>query len=197
MSLIVCLNHFWNSANITQLVYRSSTNHREIDISFVRIKNSPKMELRPRRSRKRNPGRRLPAVIRFPWYGLPLPVQHTILKELVGQCEGVSGEWRQSCAAYASVCFEWQKFFEKIVFKKFVLHESDLEGFERIVKRRTGSAGTRKSIEAPKRPKLVAGALSSTVSRMPRIQHIWLRVGLRHYGCPECSVAQSPKEVVR
>lgn len=155
------------------------------------------MELRPRRSRKNNPGRKLPAVTRFPWYGLPLPVQHTILKELVGDYEGVSEEGRQSCAAYASVCSEWQKFFEKIVFKKFVLHESDLEGFERIVKRRTGSAGTRKSIEAPKRPKLVAGALSSTVSRMPRVQHIWLRVGLRHYGCPECSGAQSPKEVVR
>lgn len=181
----------------TGFIYRSSTNRREIEISLIRAKNGTKMELRPRRSRQKPQSQKFPAATSFSWGDLPLEVREIILKKLEDDYDGVPEEGRQRCAAYASVCSEWQKFFEKIVFKKFVLHESDLDGFERIVKRRTGSEETRKSAKAPKRLKPVAGALSSTVSRMPRIQHIWLRVGLRHYGCPECSGAQSPKEVVR
>lgn len=197
MSLLIRVNNFWNSANTTQPIYRSSTNHREIEISLIRTKNSPKMELRPRRSRQEPPSQKLTAVSRFPWYGLPVHVKAAILSELAGDYEGVQEEGRQRCAVYASICSEWQKFFEKIVFQKLVLHAPDLDGFANIIKRRTGGVETRNSLRASKNPKLATGAFSSTVSRMPRIKHLWLRVELLPYDCPECRRAQSPAEVVR
>lgn len=155
------------------------------------------MELRPRRSRQKPPSQKLPAASRFPWCGLPIHVQAAILSELAGDYEGVQEEGRQRCAVYASVCSGWQKFFEKIVFQKLVLRASDLDGFAKIIKRRTGGVETRNSVVVSKRPKLVARAFSSTVSRMPRIKHLWLRVELLPYDCPECRRAQSPAEVVR
>lgn len=180
-------------ASHAQVIHRSSTNH----ISLVRTKNSPEMELRPRRSHQKPPSQKLPAVSRLPWYGLPLHVQVAILSELDGDYEGVQEEERQRCAVYASVCSEWQKFFEKSVFQKLVLHASDLDGFAKIIKRRTGGVETRNSVGSSKRPKLATGAFSSTVSRMPRIKHLWLRIELLPYDCPECIRAESPAEVVR
>lgn len=183
----------------TGFIYRSSTNRREIEISLIRVKNGTKMELRPRRSRQKPQSQKSPAITSFSWGDLPIELREIILKKLEDDYDGVPEEGRQRCAAYATVCSEWQGFFEKIIFRKLVMHASDLDGFAKIIKRRTGGVETRNLVGASKRRKLATEALpvSSTLSRMPVIKHLWLRVELPPYGCPECRRAQSPAEVVR
>lgn len=163
--------------------------------TLVRMENGSKMQLRPRPSRQQSKTPKLQSDAKFPWFQLPSPVQDIILKELAGNYDGVSKEDGQRRAAYATVCPEWQTFFETRSFRKLVLHASDLSDFAKIVKRRAGGGKRRKS--GPKRRKLVAGATSSTVSCMPQIQHIWLRIELLSYRCPECRRAQDVGEVFR
>ncbi|KAI7775692.1 hypothetical protein LA080_006475 [Diaporthe eres] len=137
----------------------------------------------------------LPAGVTFPWCKIPSLVQDIILGELAGDCDGGSTQGGEARAAYAAVCSDWQAFFEKISFRKLVLHDGDLDYFEEIVKRRVKSEKTvRRQIRGRQQATAV---LASTKSRMPRIQHIWLRAELLNYDCWYCKVPQTPKEVVR
>lgn len=148
------------------------------------------MELRPRHRGKV----KIPAAVKLPWCELPLLVQDIILGELAGDYDDGSTEDGKARAAYASVCSDWQAFFEKISFRKLVLHDADLDEFEKIVKRRVKG---RKIVGRRTKGKQVAEALASTTSRMPRIQHIWLRAELLNYECWDCKAAHSDKEAVR
>lgn len=152
------------------------------------------MELRPRRRSKAITSAMLPAGVTFPWCKLPSLVQDIILGELAGDCDGGSTQGGEARAAYAAVCSDWQAFFEKISFRKLVLHDGDLDYFEEIVKRRVKSE---KTVRRKIRGQQAAAVLASTKSRMPRIQHIWLRAELLNYDCWYCKVPQTPKEVVR
>lgn len=152
------------------------------------------MELRPRRRGKAITSAKLPPAFIFPWYKLPLLVQDIILGELAGDCDGGLTQGGEPRAAYAGVCSDWQAFFEKIIFRKLVLHDGDLDYFEKIVKRRVTS---KKIVRRRTRGNQATEVLASTKSRMPRIQHIWLRAELLDYECWDCKVPQSPKEMIR
>lgn len=152
------------------------------------------MELRPRRRGKAVTSAKLPGAVTFPWCRFPLLVQDIILGELAGDCDGGPTQGGRDRAAYAAVCSDWQAFFEKISFRKLVLHDGDLDYFEEIVKRRVKSE---KTVRRRSRGQQAAEVLASTKSRMPRIQHIWLRAELLNYDCWNCKIPQTPKEVVR
>lgn len=164
-------------------------------VSLVRMESGSRMERRLRPSRQQSKTSKLQADIKFPWFRTPLVVQEIILKELAGSYDGISKEDGHRRAACATVCSEWQAFFERRSFRKLVLHASDLSEFAKIVKRRAGGEKCKKS--GPNRRQSVAGATSSTVSCMPQIQHIWLRIELLRYQCPGCRRAPAPAEVVR
>lgn len=112
-----------------------------------------------------------PSVELINWQRLPEIVQKAIMRELAEDYNRHSLEDKRYRAAYAAVDLQWQKFFEKLNFNKFVLRSSDLQDFGKIVKRRLQS---RKG--------------------MPRVRHIWLCVELRPYKCSSCKFPEEPKE---
>lgn len=128
------------------------------------------------------------------WERLPLIVQEAVLEELAEDYNRHSLEDRRSRAAYASVSLQWQEFFEKLNFNKLILRHSALNGFRKIVKRRShicksGNAGRRRQ-----RPVAVT---SPSLSRMPRIQHIWLCIELLPYDCGRCKLPEAEKPWVK
>jgi hypothetical protein len=115
-----------------------------------------------------------------PWAGLPLLVQEAVLKELAQDYNRYEVMDKRHRAAYATVNLQWQEFFEKLNFNKLVLADSDLERFGEIVRRRTPHNKSGKESCQP-----------SSLSRMPRIRHIWLQIQLLPYTC-SVSWAQGP-----
>lgn len=96
------------------------------------------------------------------WASLPVEVRRMILKFVClptsgGQCNGVSFP---KVAQFASVCLEWQTFFEACTFRRLVLNPGSVDDFDAIV-RRDGV-------------------------RLAYIQKLWLRVELLEYLCPKC-----------
>lgn len=138
------------------------------------------MKLRPRLKGQNSATVRTTAATGFPWCGLPFDVQIIILKQLADDRDGGEAQG----GPYAAVCLHWQAFFEKLNFSKLTLHDSDLSVFEKIVKRRTKNGKT-------------GGVAASGVSPMPRIQHIWLRVGLLEYECWDCRKPPDGREAIR
>lgn len=63
-------------------------------------------------------------------------------------------------ARLASVCLEWQAFFEAHTFRRLVLNPGSLDEFEAIIRRDD--------------------------IRLAYIQKLWLRIELSEYECPEC-----------
>lgn len=124
------------------------------------------------------------------WAGLPLVIKEMIMQKLADKQHGRdSPEDRKNRAAYAAVSSEWQHFFEARSFGKLVLHPSALEDFQRIIQRRQNLDPVRKAdrMKLKRRPKRPAGEYTPpVVSRMPRIEHIWLRVELGLYDCRTC-----------
>lgn len=153
------------------------------------------MAPRPRRRRVNSRTGGLEATDIFPWEKLPSIVRHAILTKLAaGRDDGAAGRRRRrtrSFAAYASVCPEWQAFFEEINFRKLILHDSDVVAFKEIVKRRTKGRNIAGCQTRSQR------AVAATVSSMPRIRHIWLRVELQRYGCWFCRKIQGDLELLK
>ncbi|KAK7749284.1 hypothetical protein SLS62_008253 [Diatrype stigma] len=69
-------------------------------------------------------------------------------------------------SGYASVSRGWQSFFERLTFKTLRLHQDDIPNFTKIVK------GHRTSF----------------------VRHIWLRLELLGYDCPNCEEPESEAE---
>lgn len=146
------------------------------------------MELRPRR-RRVNHRTGEPDI--FPWEKLPSILRHAILKNLVTDRNyGAPGRGKRY-AAYATVCSEWQAFFEEINFGKLILRDSDVVAFKEIVKRRAKGRNTDWCRTRSQR------ALAATTSSMPRIRHVWLRVELHRYGCWFCREPQGKLESLK
>lgn len=96
------------------------------------------------------------------WASLPAEVRQMILKFVClpdsgGQCNGMS---YPTVAQYASVCLEWQIFFEARTFRRLVLNPASVEEFDAVVRRDD--------------------------VRLAYIQKLWLRVELSEYECPKC-----------
>lgn len=105
----------------------------------------------------------------FRWAGLPTEVRLRILEATAWKprrcCLTKRSIIDPSLARYASVCREWQEFFEKRTFSHLALHQRDIEHFGKIVRHRAYL-----------------------------VEHIWLRVELRRYGCPTCMKSEKEDE---
>ncbi|KAL1880123.1 hypothetical protein Daus18300_001486 [Diaporthe australafricana] len=128
------------------------------------------------------------------WGQLPDIVQQAVLSELAEDYNRHSAEDRKRRAAYAAVCQQWQELFEKLNFSKLVLLPSALKEFGNIVKRR--SQNMNGGDEGRQRQKTAAKD-SPYLSRVPRIQHIWLRIELLAYDCTKCKSPEEPREAIR
>lgn len=129
------------------------------------------------------------------WGKLPLIVQELVLKELAGDYDRYLLEDRQCRANYAAVSPQWQRFFEKLNFRKLVLHPSALREFRKIVRRR--SYNKKPGKKRQKNPETAADE-SSSPSRMPPIRHIWLHVNnLQCYYCGRCKREESGEEYLK
>lgn len=108
----------------------------------------------------------------FSWALLPVETRLSILEELAdprghsgaetrveaGQLQPITSLLsRRHIARYAMVCKEWQSCFEKALFGKLILNQHDFGALSRLV------------------PRQVA-----------LIRHVWLRVELCRYDCPDC-----------
>ena len=70
-------------------------------------------------------------------------------------------------AGYASVCREWQCFFEPLNFQRLVVDQDGLNNFDKFTK------GLRQGF----------------------VKHVWLRVRLDEYDCSACSVPEADLDV--
>ncbi|KPM38835.1 hypothetical protein AK830_g7741 [Neonectria ditissima] len=96
------------------------------------------------------------------WASLPVEVRQMILR-LVGlpiSEKQSSGLGSPKVARFATVCWEWQKFFETCTFRRLVLDPDSLDKFDAIVRRQD--------------------------TRLGYIRKLWLRVRLLKYECPDC-----------
>lgn len=101
-----------------------------------------------------------------PWASLPAEVRQLILGFV---CLPKSGEQCNilgypKVARFASVCLEWQAFFEARTFRRLVLNPGSVDEFNAIIKRDD--------------------------IRLAYIQKLWLRIELLEYECPKCDVAE-------
>jgi hypothetical protein len=131
---------------------------------------------------------------RAQWKNIPSIVQEGILKDLAEDYNRHSLEDRRRRAAYAAVSLQWQTFFERLNFNKLALRPSALKDFETIVKRRLNYKNSGKKGHQSQRK---ATNASPSVSRMPRIHHIWLHIELLPYNCTNCKLPEDSREVVR
>ncbi|UKZ68383.1 uncharacterized protein TrAtP1_009422 [Trichoderma atroviride] len=96
------------------------------------------------------------------WASMPAEVRQLILGFV---CLPKPGERCNSLgfpkvARFASVCLEWQAFFEARLFRRLVLNPDSVDAFDAIVRRDD--------------------------VRLGYIQKLWLRVNLSNYECPNC-----------
>lgn len=85
------------------------------------------------------------------WASLPAEVRQMILSLVLGS---------PKVARFATVCLEWQVFFETCSFRRLVLDLGSLGEFDAIVRRHD--------------------------ARLGYIRKLWLRVQLSKYECPDC-----------
>lgn len=98
----------------------------------------------------------------FPWHRLPRELRLIILSYLArrqGPTNHVESpsEDVDHVAKYATVCRDWQEYFENILFQKVTVHQRDLARLGEI-----------------------------SPCRTERIRHLWLRIELLPYDCPRC-----------
>ncbi|KAI1262516.1 hypothetical protein F5Y18DRAFT_438949 [Xylariaceae sp. FL1019] len=108
---------------------------------------------------------KVPGTLRLSWPELPTEIHLMILRCLADEPAG-DGH-RQS--AYAVVCREWQRFFEPVLFKNLVLHQSDVKRLGDVVRN----------------------------NRITYVKWIWLRLELPAYTCTQCKNPESSDEYQR
>lgn len=97
------------------------------------------------------------------WASLPVEIRQIIL-DLVDSPLSRTRDDRlgsPKLARFATVCWEWQAFFEARTFRRLVLDPDSLEDFGAIIRRHD--------------------------SRLGYIRKLWLRVRLAKYECPQCA----------
>lgn len=100
------------------------------------------------------------------WASLPVEVRQMILSLMGSPNSGARYDSRGSkkVAPLATVCWEWQVFFEACTFRRLVLDAESLSEFDAIVRRHD--------------------------ARLGYIRKLWLRVQLSKYECPDCDVPE-------
>ncbi|KAH7328036.1 hypothetical protein B0I35DRAFT_506579 [Stachybotrys elegans] len=95
------------------------------------------------------------------WASLPSEVRQTILGLVSSSVsEKHHNSLDQKAATLATVCWEWQSFFEALIFRRLVVDPDSLGDFDVIIRRRD--------------------------IRLGYIRKLWLRVQLSSYECPRC-----------
>ena len=95
------------------------------------------------------------------WVDLPLELQSSILKAVSeNHCQSF-GRRAYSLSPFASVCLDWQFFFEKITFGRLTFDDSMLKEFDEMVQ-------------------------GQNKIRLTYIKHIWLQIKLPKYTCAAC-----------
>ncbi|CAH0044671.1 unnamed protein product [Clonostachys solani] len=100
------------------------------------------------------------------WASLPAEIREAILSQV-----GLPILWKRNSdqrppkvARFASVCRQWQVFFEACTFRRLVLNTGSLRYFNKIIKRDS--------------------------TRLRYMRNIWLRIRLPEYTCPNCEVPE-------
>ncbi|RSM13569.1 hypothetical protein CDV31_005739 [Fusarium ambrosium] len=101
----------------------------------------------------------------FPWHRLPRELQLNILSFLACRTnhveppsqEGIAKQHVGHIAKCATVCRDWQEYFENVLFRKITVHQKDLARLGEI-----------------------------SPCRTERIRHLWLRIELLPYDCHIC-----------
>lgn len=98
------------------------------------------------------------------WGHLPLEIRLMILEMLAldPSSDNTSSSKKTHLAKYATVSKEWQPIFERRNFYQLTLGSSCLKDFEKIVH------GQKRKL----------------------VKHIWLRIRLRPYDCPDCMILE-------
>ncbi|TPX08927.1 uncharacterized protein E0L32_009631 [Thyridium curvatum] len=107
-----------------------------------------------------------------PWTRLPPEIRLMVLEQVRESAKGQlasRGKRTYEMSIYATVCREWQSFFEKENFKRLILHQSDIFLF---------------------------GAFThGQQQRRAWIEWIWLRIELPQYDCKKCQKAETLDEI--
>lgn len=104
------------------------------------------------------------------WNSLPTELQDMILERCAWQSNGeaTSLGGKDHLAAFATVCRDWQEFFEGKLFQRLTLKtEADVQSFAELVQGR----------------------------RRAHLKWIWLRVELPMYDCPQCHGLETMQEM--
>ncbi|KAH7144594.1 hypothetical protein B0J13DRAFT_635842 [Dactylonectria estremocensis] len=104
------------------------------------------------------------------WLSLPSEIRLMILGYVAAKPTGVKveatqGQQKMTIAKLATICLEWQSFFEKHTFRRLVLEPSTLTYFAKSVN-------------------------GKNAIRLGYIRFIWLRIKLSEYDCPSCTVSE-------
>ncbi|CAH0022579.1 unnamed protein product [Clonostachys rhizophaga] len=104
------------------------------------------------------------------WASLPTEIRQQILSHvgLPILWERNSNQSPPRVARFATICREWQVFFEACTFRRLVLNTENLECFNMIIRRDS--------------------------TRLKYTRNIWLRIQLPHYSCPKCEVPEDEFE---
>lgn len=89
-----------------------------------------------------------------------------ILEDVISCSLTTDAYGKPGLAPLASVCQEWRAFFEHHIFRRLVLDNDDIEFFSKAL-------------------------ASPNDIRIRYIKHIWLRVTLSPYECPDCRKSES------
>ncbi|VUC21925.1 unnamed protein product, partial [Clonostachys rosea] len=100
------------------------------------------------------------------WTSLPVEIRQLILSHvsLPILWKRNSDQHPPRVARFASVCREWQVFFETCTFRRLVLDTDSLELFSTMIRR--------------------------DPARLRYMRNIWLRIQLPSYGCPSCETPE-------
>ncbi|KAI1171892.1 hypothetical protein F4777DRAFT_593335 [Nemania sp. FL0916] len=100
--------------------------------------------------------------LRLLWSALPAELRLIILNNLAEE----PAEHKYQRSAYTVVCKEWQHFFEPVLFRRLILHQSDVKKMGEIVRD----------------------------DRIAYVKWVWLRFELPPYDCTHCEEHGFPEE---
>lgn len=108
-----------------------------------------------------------PEPVQYHWYQLPPEIRNMILHEICEVRNRKTTGKVQRLAGYATVCLEWQRFFEPVNFRRVTLDYDGLETFSEMVKE------------------------SQRTHRLNYIKHLWFRIKLPEYDYSVCFDAEN------
>jgi hypothetical protein len=104
------------------------------------------------------------------WERLPLEISRIILETVADDYNSETEPYAR--ADYASVCQEWQAFFERRTFRRLVLDQERIHELERYM------------------------CQDATRYRQDYLKHLFLRVRLGEYDCTTCEQKETARSIM-